>query len=335
MTEDVQVVGGAEHESITETVSEKPTPTPSAGTQLRTAREAAGLHIAALAVALKVPTRKLEALEADRYDELPGVTFTRALASSVCRQLKVDPLPVLAQLPSTEIPKLHVRDDGVNAPFHKPGDLVTMGETWQKLRITVISVVVLLLGSVLIYSIPQAWINTQSKVVQTVVLPKAAVSVVEMPIAPASAPQDLISAVVSAVPPSPTGTIPSVQVSASATGVIPAATRTQMVTSTQTMLVMPRVTPTLMGMTVASAAPNNADIMVFEAKADTWIEVLDRDSQILVRRVLKAGEKQPVQGKPPLMVSVGNADKTRVMVRGKNYDLASVTRENVARFTVN
>ncbi|MBU7575138.1 MAG: helix-turn-helix domain-containing protein, partial [Hydrogenophaga sp.] len=56
---------------------------------LRAAREAAGLHIAALAAALKVPVKKLEALEAGRYSELPDLTFARALASSACRHLKV------------------------------------------------------------------------------------------------------------------------------------------------------------------------------------------------------------------------------------------------------
>ena len=67
---------------------------------LRAAREAAGLHIAALAAALKVPVRKLEALEAGRYEELPDLTFARALASSACRHLKIDPAPVLEQIPN-------------------------------------------------------------------------------------------------------------------------------------------------------------------------------------------------------------------------------------------
>ena len=59
----------------------------SAGTILCQAREAAGLHIAVLAVSLKVPVAKLEALETDRLDELPDAVFARALAASVCRQL--------------------------------------------------------------------------------------------------------------------------------------------------------------------------------------------------------------------------------------------------------
>ena len=46
-----------------------------AGALLRQAREAAGLHVAALAVALKVPVRKLEALEDNRWDVLPDLVF--------------------------------------------------------------------------------------------------------------------------------------------------------------------------------------------------------------------------------------------------------------------
>ena len=55
------------------------------GGLLREARQASGLHIAALAAALKVPVSKLEALESDNYEALPDAVFVRALASSVCR----------------------------------------------------------------------------------------------------------------------------------------------------------------------------------------------------------------------------------------------------------
>lgn len=40
-------------------------PVQTAGALLRQARESTGLHIAALAVAMKVPVKKLEALEAE------------------------------------------------------------------------------------------------------------------------------------------------------------------------------------------------------------------------------------------------------------------------------
>ena len=89
---------------------------------LRQAREALGLHVAALAVALKVPVRKLEALEEDRYDQLPDAVFVRALASSVCRTLKIDPQPVLDRLPQTAKPRLINDRDGINTPFRAPSE---------------------------------------------------------------------------------------------------------------------------------------------------------------------------------------------------------------------
>ena len=57
-----------------------------AGGLLREARQASGMHIAALAVALKVPVSKLEALEADNFTVLPDTVFVRALASSVLNE---------------------------------------------------------------------------------------------------------------------------------------------------------------------------------------------------------------------------------------------------------
>ena len=87
-----------------------------AGTLLREARMEAGLHIAALAVALKVPVAKLEALEADNFAVLPDTVFVRALASSVCRTLKIDPAPILALLPQSKSPRLVAGNAGINAP---------------------------------------------------------------------------------------------------------------------------------------------------------------------------------------------------------------------------
>ena len=93
-----------------------------AGAMLRAARQQQGLHIAALAASIKVTPAKLEALEAGRYHELPDTTFARALAKTVCRVLKIDPEPVLAQMPGTPVSKLARVDGGLNTPFReRPG----------------------------------------------------------------------------------------------------------------------------------------------------------------------------------------------------------------------
>ena len=62
MTDEGQFAPGGQESS--------PLPQASPGEMLRAARQAAGVHIEALAVSLKVPISKLEALEADDFDAL-------------------------------------------------------------------------------------------------------------------------------------------------------------------------------------------------------------------------------------------------------------------------
>jgi cytoskeleton protein RodZ len=93
--------------------------TQTAGAMLRQARQAQGLHIVALAAAMKVTPRKLELLESDRFDELLDATFARALAQAVCRVLKIDAEPVLAKLPAPSGHGLDRVAGGINAPFRE------------------------------------------------------------------------------------------------------------------------------------------------------------------------------------------------------------------------
>lgn len=78
-----------------------PSAAPTPGALLKAARQAAGVHLAVLSRNLKVPVRQLEALERNEYPQGQGLVFMRALASSVCRQLRTDPAPVLALMPHT------------------------------------------------------------------------------------------------------------------------------------------------------------------------------------------------------------------------------------------
>ena len=102
-----------------------PVAEPSAGRLLREARERQGLHIAALAASIKVTQKQLELLEADRFDALPDATFTRALAQTVCRALKIDSAAVLRLLPPPAGHRLEHVGEGLNPPFReRPGAMV-------------------------------------------------------------------------------------------------------------------------------------------------------------------------------------------------------------------
>jgi cytoskeleton protein RodZ len=125
---------------------------------LRAARQAQGLHIAVLAASIKVTQRKLESLESDRYDELPDMTFTRALAKTVCRSLKIDATPVLALLPRLGEQGLDRVSGGLNTAFRErpgrlePTDLSVLARPalWLPL--------LLVLAAAAVYLTPQSWI---------------------------------------------------------------------------------------------------------------------------------------------------------------------------------
>jgi cytoskeleton protein RodZ len=147
---------------------------PSAGApiQLRQAREMAGLHVAVLASMLKVPVKKLEALEAGRFDQLPDLTFARALAQSVCRQLKVDPAPILAALPQPEETWRDTSDRALSAPFvpaREMGKPTATGEPRHVSKPTVLAVVLLVAAAVLWWSLPDRGLS-----VSEITLPVAA-----------------------------------------------------------------------------------------------------------------------------------------------------------------
>src|SRR6185436_2124266 len=128
----------------------------SAGAVLRRAREARGLHIAALAATLKVPQSKLEALEADRYQDLPDATFARALARSVCRVMKLDAAQVLILLPTSGAEaSLDRVTPGLNQPFRARSVSQDPALSTALLkRPAVLGVGVLLIAAVAVYAIP-------------------------------------------------------------------------------------------------------------------------------------------------------------------------------------
>ena len=109
---------------MTEETTTLISPTVTAGTLLRQSREDHGFKLDVLAHALRVSPAKLEALEADRLDDLPDTMFARALALAVCRQLKMDAGPVMALLPGQDVSRLAPKNErGLDFPLERPSFL--------------------------------------------------------------------------------------------------------------------------------------------------------------------------------------------------------------------
>ena len=130
---------------------------PTAGGMLRNARQAQGVDLASLAAMLKIPLRRLEALENGRHEELQGPTFERALAQAACRVLKIDPKPVLALLPAHERNTLERVSEGINTPF-RDGQGSGGFELPSLMRPGVVIVVLLIVGAIALFLVPESWL---------------------------------------------------------------------------------------------------------------------------------------------------------------------------------
>jgi len=109
---------------MTEETTTSTAPSQTAGALLRQYREAQGFKLDVLAQALRVSSAKLEALEANRLEDLPDAMFARALTLAVCRQLKTDAAPVLALLPGQDVSRLAAKNErGLDFPLERPSFL--------------------------------------------------------------------------------------------------------------------------------------------------------------------------------------------------------------------
>lgn len=292
-----------------------------AGALLRAARERRNMTLAALAAAIKVSPRKLDALERDAFDELPDMTFARALAQSVCRQLRIDAKPVLALLPAAPAwanTRFEEVARGSRTPLaraRRSGESPSRGG----LRPVFWLAGLLLLGAAaLLYGRPDELARWWATVMPApapapaavpaatrtaeVLPPPAAASAMpaETAVAPAEAPA---SAAADAAPANPAAVIETVHSA-----------------------------PTGAGAAASGAEPAGA--LVLRANGESWVEVRDASGLLLLSRTLLAGEAIGVDGAAPLRVVIGNASATSVSFRGATVDLTAATRDNIARLAL-
>jgi cytoskeleton protein RodZ len=289
---------------------------------LRAAREKQGLHIAALATMLKVPPRKLEALEADRYDDFQGATFVRALALATCRTLKIDPAPVLAALPEQDSGTLSQLERGLNMPFRERGAGRESVDGPSLSRAIVALVALLLLGALAFVLWPAGWrlpgVGDGASVREPEARPPNAPTVTrefELPAWSAAAQSSFASA------PAASASLP-----ATAGAVVPTPAAVTPASAAAVSAPVPAPSSAL-----ASASSAAREALRLTARRPSWVEVVDARSQVLLARTLAQGEAVTLDGVLPLRVKIGNAAGTELSFQGRSIDLTAVARDNVAR----
>jgi cytoskeleton protein RodZ len=288
----------------------------SAGALLRAAREKQGLHIAALAAAIKVAPRKLDALENDRWQDLPDATFTRALAQTVCRTLKIDARPILALLPAAPTLPLEPLGNGMNQPFRDRPGRDAPGFGTAAIRPMVWAAAVLMVAALVVYFVPpELW--------------------TAKPPATAATPAAMPASTSAALPASAVAASAAVLAASTATAADAGAAASGAVATASPQADAP---PAPAGETVFSAppaavasAPAAAGLVQLSSSEASWVDVRDGRGTVLLSRTVQPGESVGLNGSLPIRMTIGNAAGTQVQFRGQPVDLGPRTRENVAR----
>ena len=311
---------------------------PSAGAQLRAAREAAQLTVDDVAHQLKLARRQVLAIENDDFDLLPGPTFVRGFIRNYARLLRIDAEPVLEAgnliAPSTA-PMQQLAPTMGELPLETGSGLA-----WTRWLIPSGLALVLIAGIAYyeFFGVPTSNKKPHKEMAEAVVA------------APATSPEPAAqpSAEPAAQPPGAPGVQPpniqppnAAAVQAPSAAVIQPpgapAIRPPNVVAAQppsqpaanpSPQAAPGPQPTGSGQN-AAATTGRIDL---EFAAPSWVEVRDARGEILVSRTLSA--KETLTGVLPLTLRIGNAGAVRLQFDGNPVDLAPHTRLEIARLTL-
>jgi len=282
----------------------------SAGALLRSAREAAGMSIDAVAQQLKLAPRQVKALEEGDYTHLPGRTFIRGFMRNYARLVRLDPeavlgaLPVPTVAPTLDAPPLH-------ATAQTMGELPTTeaprhGWTRWAIPLTLVAII----GATAAWE----WMHPAGDGGR--VLPRATQPPADAPSRPARTPEVIGTPLPNPVaPPVRQEPVPAPD---AAVAEKPAAAP-------------PTVSPSP-AQPAATVAPEITLQLAF--RDFSWTEVKDRSGHALLSQMNRGGTTQEIAGSPPLDVVIGNASDVTLTWRGRRVDLAPYTRQNVARLTL-
>ena len=285
-----------------------------AGDGLRRTREAQGLSISEVAHALKLNPRQIEALEAGRFDLLPGFAFTRGFLRNYARLLKIDPAPFLAQLEPPEADSNMELAPSSNAQ----GEMPEIGRgRFRRSVIPGILAALALLGVVV-----AGWYydTLRSKPAEELAasLPAPVEAVPSSETTPAG----------ETVTPVPVGAaVASPAEVAVAPQVLPGA---PMVTAAAAPEVVPVAVP-VPALVERPKAADGTDRLVFDFSQDAWVEVKDASGKIIFSRLGKAGSREQLEARAPFSLVVGNARHVKLERNGTPVNLDTSIKATVAR----
>ena len=293
------------------------------GSALREAREKAGLSVAEVANVLKVTERTVDALEAEIYEELPPTPYVRGYVQRYARLVGLDSNTVTvgsdAVEPEPVLPAVVPRSR--LASFN---DFAR--ESWGLVYGSIVLVFVILIGGALWWAwpggktepvVPEATpIATGGDPVRTPALGRQTPQVATEVVSPVRGESDQALDSPLAVPEpsdpvavdSPTPEVASVE-------------------------------PSVVGADAGQAATPadglaKPDLITFVFDGECWVEVRDRDGDLVHGDLGRDGDTVAVSGRAPFSVLLGNPAVVDVTFNGERTSLDPGRPGEVARFEV-
>ena len=270
------------------------------GSDLRAARERLGWTLPAIAAHLRIRLPFLEAIEQGRIHDLPGNTYAVGFVRTYAQALGLDAAEISRRF------RLEAGEGARKTELDFPAPVPERG---------VPALAVVLVGAVLVVGAYVGWYRMSSSsrpaadAVQLVperLVPLTAskpttsapsAPLVGSPGVPANGPSAPAEVATIAPPPPAEAPQPAISPSSAAAA------------TTEPPPVQPSADP--------AASPADAPHVALRATADAWMQVRNKAGQVLLNRVLRAGETWPVpDGQPALLLTTGNAGGTELVVDG-------------------
>ncbi len=290
--------------------------TPSPGKLLKKAREAMGMEVATVAEQLHLSRVMVEALEEENYEILPARVFVRGYYRNFARLVGV-PADVILKEFKQRCPE---GEDCTVPPAVAQGVRKEIRSNHGLVRVATVLIVVALI------SVFGLWLKSYlDKKSEAVTANNEAQLVVEETTAPVTATTQQQVTI-------------STEADTSVDNQAQQTTPPPEMVNTPEALAEPSVTEVSEPATEVVADENELPQVTLPQvqlsfSGDCWVDVRDstRTYKLVGRR--QAGEEHVLKGKPPYKMVLGNVRNARILVNGKEFDLAPYTKGNVAKLT--
>lgn len=305
--------------SETETTDNAFSHMPGPGPRLQAARESKSLTIETVATQLKLTRGTVQALESEQWDALHARTYARGYFVIYVKFLGLPMDELLAQFnaqytePETSSVRVSAQSVSDDRPF-----------PWLPVSLLVSVLIVCLLAY-------QHWSDNQ----QSTSEPDA---ITTAPNAVDTAPQDtqLDTDLIAPMARSTLNNEAQPQGNELAADIRPETSRFEPVEIDLDVLEQsrePSVNPAPDGPVEQLALANEA-MLTMRFDEDSWVEVEDANTQVLISRVVSSGETISLVGAAPLSVQLGKAQGVEVFFNEQRVDISDDIVGNVARFTL-